>query len=131
MSPNQRGMASVEAAVLVPSIFLLACLIILGARLYWAKAQLADAASSAARNASVQGCECGIQKTAREIVASDLAAARSCRELKVHAARADGYLSVDASCRFDLGLLGGPSLGLRTTASEKIDTYRSSMKCDC
>ena len=129
-SKDIRGMASVEAAVILPAIFLVVCLIIIGARLYWAKAQLADAVSAGARAASGQCASC-VDPRVRQVVESDLATSgSSCRNLKVWTDSADGFVRASASCQIDMTQIGDPRLTLTQTAREKIDSFRSST-CEC
>ncbi|MCL2783309.1 MAG: pilus assembly protein [Propionibacteriaceae bacterium] len=133
-----RGSVSVEVALLVPVLVLVAALATAGWRIWWAGAQVRAAAEAAARAASVQVSVAKAGAVVDEVVAADLrTAGLHCRDIKVDdnltavglPPGVAGTVTVSVTCAVALddllvpGLPGSITVGGQ--AVESIDMFRS------
>ena len=137
-SPDQRGSASVELALLVPALVIMLGLLVGGGRLWLARTAVNEAAQSAARSAS-------LARTAQQALADGRAAGReslsttglSCQDQTI-AVDADAFgiavgqpatITSDVRCTVpfeDVFLPGMPgSITVAAKGSSALDTYRS------
>lgn len=72
MVSDQRGSAAVETVLLVPVMLLFVALMVAGARLHLARAEVTDAASTGARAASLQYSAGAAERAARAQVHREL-----------------------------------------------------------
>ena len=135
---TSRGTVSVEVALLVPVLVLVAAVATAGWRIWWAGSQARAAAESAARAASVQVSVVRASATVDDVVAADLrTAGLRCRDVSVQRSLeavalppgAPGTVSVGVTCSVALGDLLVPGLPgtitVRGRAVESIDIFRS------
>jgi len=135
---NQRGAVSIEAALLVPALVLLAALATAGWRVWWASAQVQAAAEAAARVASQSVLVSDARARVQTVVASDLktAGVHSKNTVLSHDLSAvtlptgvAGTIRVSVTCTVGLGDLLVPGLpgaiSVTGAATEAIDVFRS------
>jgi len=135
---TSRGAVSVEVALLVPVLVLVAALAAAGWRIWWAGAQLQAAAEAGARAASVQVDATVAGGMVADIVAADLATSGvACRDVVVQSdvtavalpPGVAGTVSVTVTCSVVLSDLLVPGLPGTITkqvqAVESIDVFRS------
>lgn len=134
---DDRGSATIEAAIGVPAFMLFVGLIIFGGRTATTHQALQSAASDAARSASLAR-DAGSAKTAAEKAARSSLNAQDlkCDNVQVHttttgftvAVGQDATVTVTVSCRLKLGDLAVPGVpGQRTisaTMTSPLDTWR-------
>lgn len=83
---DERGAASVEAAVVIPAVMLLLGLLMVGARLWYVTGTVEDAAWLAARSASLERTAPAAHNAAQRVGTEQLrSAGTECRELTVQA----------------------------------------------
>ena len=134
---EERGSATVEAAVGVPAFALFVALIIMGGRTATAHQALESAASDAARSASLERSAPAAAEAARQAARTSLDNQDlSCSNVTVtvdnqaftRAVGRDGAVDVTVSCRLDLSSLGIPGVPgsrlLRASMSSPLDTWR-------
>jgi Flp pilus assembly protein TadG len=115
---DERGSATVEAAVFVPLIILILVAVVAAGRLVDAEADVHAAAREAARAASLRGTATGATTAAEEAVRDALARRRrSCTSwnatVDTTQLRPGGVVTVDVTCGVtfsDLGLPGLPTV---------------------
>ena len=134
---NERGSASVEAAIGVPAFMLFVGLIIFGGRTATTHQALESAAADAARSASIERAAPAAQHAAEQAARSSLSNQQiHCLSIDVAvdaggfqtAVGQDATVAVSVTCRLDLSDLAVPgvpgSRTLRATMSSPIDTWR-------
>ncbi|MDR0435973.1 MAG: pilus assembly protein [Propionibacteriaceae bacterium] len=133
---GERGAVSLEIALLLPVIVLVACAATAIWRIWWSGQQLEASAAAAARAASHANTVVAAEAMARAVIAADMATAGvHCGELVVNAdvvaasaqPGAGGRMNISVSCRVglrDLVVPGLPGeLTLRAQATEIVDTF--------
>ncbi|MCL2465394.1 MAG: pilus assembly protein [Micrococcales bacterium] len=132
---RQRGTVSVEAALLVPLLVLVAAGATAGWRVWWAGSQVQAAAEAAARAASLLGDVNAANQTVATIVAADLdTAGVHCANVVIASELAavaqppgvPGTVRVRVECAVGLGDLLLPlpgSMVVRGDATEAVDIY--------
>jgi len=132
---DQRGAVSVEAALLVPVLVLVAAGATAGWRLWWAGGQVQAAAAAAARSASVATNAQAASQVVTAVVTADLETAGvHCQNVAISPDVAavnlppgvPGTVRVQVSCAVGLSdlLLPMPgSITVRGSADEAIDVY--------
>lgn len=134
----QRGAASVELVLLVPSLLIMIGLVVAGGRLWFARAAVDDAAAAAARAASLARTPTQAQHDAAAVARSGLDASDlHCKAVAIEADTAafaippgqPGTVGATVSCSVDLADVFLPGLPgtvrLTATESSPLDTYRS------
>ncbi|HXH78402.1 TadE/TadG family type IV pilus assembly protein [Nocardioides sp.] len=134
---NERGSASLEAAVGVPAFALFVALIIFGGRTATAHQALESAAADAARSASLARTAGAATEAARQAAQTSIANQDlSCTKVEVsvdtdaftHAVGSDSAVGVTVSCLLDLSDLSIPGIPgshvVRATMSSPLDTWR-------
>ena len=137
MSKTERGTVSVEAALLIPVLVLVAAVAMAGWRVWWAGAQVQAAAEAAARAASVAGSAGQAHQAVGAVVEADLrTAGLHCADLTVQEdlaaaagpAGTPGTVRVSITCTVTLDDLLVPGLPgsiiVRGDASETVDVFR-------
>lgn len=137
MSRGERGAASVEAVILVPALLLVVSCLVAGARVWFARAIVAEAAQAGARAASLESTA-GTGRSSASAVAAHTMAARglTCggRRVSVDVSGFSVGVGLPASVRVDVScdvglrdLFGLPVPGAvtaRAAATSALDTYR-------
>ncbi|WP_424226041.1 TadE/TadG family type IV pilus assembly protein [Brooklawnia sp.] len=134
---RQRGMASVELAILVPIFGLLLAGLIGGWRIGWARAQVVDAAAAGARAASIPAVAAEARQLSISAIQSDLATVGlHCASLQVDVDTsayalppgAPGEVTAHVTCQLNLSDLIAPGLPgatvISSAASEPLDIFR-------
>lgn len=134
---DDRGSASVEAAIAVPAFALFVGLIIFGGRTVVVRHSVESAAADAARSASILRVEADAKKAAKDAAVINLAnQGINCLRVDVdinthqfsHAVGTPAQVDVTVSCLLDLSDLSVPGVpGTRTisaTMTSPIDTWR-------
>lgn len=135
---DERGAASIEAVLLVPGLVLVVACLVAGARVWFARAVVADAAQSAARAATVER-SAGPARLRAQATATEALRTRGLRcDSPVVAVDVSGFAvavgrpaaaRVEVSCGVPLhDLFGLPARGaltVRGTGQSAIDTYRA------
>ncbi len=134
---EERGSATVEAAVGAPAFALFVALIIMGGRTATAHQALESAAADAARSASLARSAPAAAVAARQAARTSLDnQGLSCSDVTVtvdnqafaRAVGRDGSVDVTVSCRLDLSNLSVPGVPgsrlLRASMSSPLDTWR-------
>lgn len=134
---DERGSASIEAAIGVPAFALFVGLIILGGRTATTHEALQSAAADAARSASLARNADIARADAREAATASIINQKiGCSAVDVAVDTSDfnkqpgvpGSVSVTVACRLDLSDLAVPGVPgsrvLRSTMSSPIDTWR-------
>jgi Flp pilus assembly protein TadG len=134
---NERGSASLEAAIGVPAFALFVALIILGGRTATTHQALESAAADAARSASLARTADAAAEAAREAAHTSIANQDlSCVDVDVtvdtdaftQAVGRDSTVGVTIACRLDLSDLSIPGVPgtriLRATMTSPLDTWR-------
>lgn len=137
MSRGERGAASVEAVILVPGLLLMVCCLVAGARVWFARAVVAEAAQAGARAASLERTAAAGRSSGSAVVAHTLAArGLACGDPTVSvdvsgfgvAVGRPASVRVDVACPVGLrDLFGVPAPGsvtARGSATSALDTYR-------
>ena len=137
MRGDQRGATSVELVILIPAIMIMVALVVASGRVWFARAQLTDAAYAAARAASLSRSATVAQDRAEGTFAHAMATAGlTCenRRLRVDTsgfAVPAGYpatVRVTARCEVPLSDLMLPgasaSIALQAHADSPLDSYR-------
>jgi Flp pilus assembly protein TadG len=134
---DERGSASIEAAIGIPAFTLFVGLIIFGGRTATTHQALESAAADAARSASIERAAPAAQQAAEQAARSSLSN-QQIHCLAIHvtvdasgfqtAVGQDANVAVTVTCRLDLSDLAVPGVpGNRTlhaTVSSPIDTWR-------
>jgi Flp pilus assembly protein TadG len=134
---NERGSASIEAAIGIPAFALFVGLIIFGGRTATTHQALESAAADAARSASLERAGPAAQHAAEQAARASISS-QQVHCLSIHvavdaggfqtAAGQDATVAVTLTCRLDLSDLAVPgvpgSRTLRATMSSPIDTWR-------
>lgn len=135
-APDQRGSVAVELVMLVPSLMILVALIVAGARVWFARATITDAAYAAARAASLSNNPVQAHQRAQSAFDRSLATAGlACRDrtLRVDAAGFaippghSASVRVSARCVVrldDLSLPATTDLSIEAHGDSPLDTYR-------
>lgn len=134
---NERGSASIEAAIGVPAFALFVALIIFGGRTATAHQALESAAADAARSASLARTAGAAREAAREAAQTSIANQElSCVDVDVavdtdafsEAVGRDSTVGVTIACRLDLSDLSLPGMPgsriLRASMTSPLDTWR-------
>ena len=134
---DERGSASIEAAIGIPAFTLFVGLIIFGGRTATTHQALESAAADAARSASIERAAPAAQQAAEQAARSSLSN-QQIHCLAIHvtvdasgfqtAVGQDAHVAVTVTCRLDLSDLAVPgvpgSRTLRATMSSPLDTWR-------
>ncbi|MBC7632162.1 TadE family protein [Aeromicrobium sp.] len=136
-SRDNRGSASVEAAIGLPAFVLFVGLIMFGGRTTMSHQAIESAAADAARSASIARTSSEAKKDAKDAAQASLANQQiNCLEIFVSIDTADfgkpvgeiGTVAVTVECRLDLSDLSVPGVpGSRVigaTISSPLDTWR-------
>ena len=134
---DDRGSASIEAAIAVPAFALFVGLIIFGGRTAVVRHSVESAAADAARSASILRVEADAKKAAKDAAVTNLAnQGINCLRVDVdidtqqfsHDVGTPAQVDVTVSCLLDLSDLSVPGVpGTRTisaTMTSPIDTWR-------
>lgn len=134
---DERGSASIEAAIAMPAFALFIGLIIFGGRTAVAHQSIESAAADAARSASIARSAREAEKSAELAVTTSLAnEGVHCLEVQVTVdshgfdttVGQDAMVSVTVECRVDLADLSIPGVPgsrvVRATMSSPLDTWR-------
>ncbi|WP_300399937.1 TadE family protein [Nocardioides sp.] len=134
---DDRGSASIEAAIAVPAFALFVGLIIFGGRTAVVRHSLESAAADAARSASILRVEADAKKAAKDAAVTNLAnQGINCLRVDVaidtqqfsHDVGTPAQVDVTVSCLLDLSDLSVPGVpGTRTisaTMTSPLDTWR-------
>ena len=134
---NERGSASIEAAVGLPAFVLFVGLIIFGGRTATSHQAVESAAADAARSASIARTSSDAAKDAKEAARASLANQQvHCLDINVSIDTADfskpvgepGSVVVIVECRLDLSDLSVPGVPgsrvIKATISSPLDTWR-------
>lgn len=134
---NERGSASIEAAIGVPAFILFVGLIIFGGRTATTLAALQSAAADAARSASLERTGTEAVQAAEQAAQASLSNQQiQCLSVDVivdesgfrTAVGTDASVAVTVTCRLDLSDLSVPgvpgSRTLQATMTSPIDTWR-------
>ncbi|GAB3708257.1 TadE/TadG family type IV pilus assembly protein [Mariniluteicoccus flavus] len=137
MRRDERGAASVEALVLVPVLLLVVACLVAGARVWFARSVVADAAHAGARAATLERSAPAAGVRARAVVAESLRTqGMRCADQHVQVdvggfAAAVGQparVRVDVSCRVPLGDLVGLAvpgkIDARGSGVSALDSFR-------
>lgn len=132
-SRDQRGQVAVEFVILVPALLLMVALVVAGARWWTLRAATAEAATAAARAATVQRDATSARRVVEIIGGAGL---DSCRSVSIRSdlgafsapAGSAGEVRVTVSCEVELAdllLPGAPgSLTTQSTGTSVLDRYR-------
>lgn len=134
---RQRGMASVELAILVPIFGLLLAGLIGGWRIGWARTQVVDAAAAGARAASIPSAAGQARQLSTSAIQADLVTVGlHCADLQVEVDTSayalppgvPGEVTAHVTCRLNLSDLIAPGLPgatvISSAASEPLDIFR-------
>ena len=134
---DERGSASVEAAVGLPAFVLFVGLVIFGGRTATTHEAVESAAADAARSASISRTSTDAQKDAHEAAQASLANQQiHCLSVDVSVDTSDfskpvgetGTVAVTVQCRLDLSDLSVPGVPgsrvIQATMSSPLDTWR-------
>lgn len=134
---GQRGAASVELVILVPCLMIMIGLVVVGGRLWFARAAVDDAAAAAARAASLARTSTQAEHAAGVVARAGLDAADlRCRPVTVDVDTSafatppgrSGTVTARVACRVDVAdvLLPGVPGRIRLSAlgSSALDSYR-------
>lgn len=137
MNRDQRGSASVEAAVGLPAFVLFVGLIIFGGRTATTHQAVESAAADASRSASIARTRSEAQEEARDAARASLANQQiHCLSVDVTVDASDfgkpagelGTIAVTVQCRVDLSDLSVPGVPgnreIKATMSSPIDIWR-------
>ncbi|MET7930861.1 TadE family protein [Streptomyces sp. NPDC005349] len=136
-TPQDRGSAAIEAAIILPSLLVFLCLAIAGGRLVMSGSKVDAAAQDAAREASIHRTAASAQDAARAAATESLAdQGITCASSSI-TINASGLnvpigqvatVSATVSCTVDLSdllLPGAPgSRTMQSTATSVVDQYR-------
>lgn len=137
MRRGERGAASVEAVILVPALLLVVACLVAGARVWFARAVVAEAAQAGARAATLERAPAAGRASASAVVGHTLAARGLACGDPVVSVDTSGFavapgrpatVWVEVACPVRLSdLVGVPVRGAvvaRGSASSALDTYR-------
>lgn len=130
--PGDRGTVATELVLVVPVLVVLLLTVVYAGRVTRAQTLVREAASRAARAASLRQTEAAAAGDARAVALANLGGSRvSCSTVSVTVdadLRPGGSVAVTVRCTADLdglGLLGVPgSRTLTATATQVVDTWR-------